>query len=308
MPDPIVLDPNVQAPPAGGDPTKSSSPSEPWSKGLFADDGTINHKAFEKAPDDFKPLGKALERYKTADDFFKGYKEREGLLGKKGLMEPLPEKATDAEKAEHLALLRKVNGAPDKPEGYGIQRPADVPEAAWDQKYADQIQKIAYEEGISPSALKKLADAEIQYSKQSMEFNKQQAAAWEAGQDKLIREISGKEGLEYGKAKDLAERAGRKLGIDPTNEVMKNASVFAALMRAGRMMSEDELISGDTKGLGVMANMNAEQAEKAYKDIMGNKDNPDYVIYWNRDKKQNPDRVEQMRAKVRALQSLAHKA
>jgi len=111
--------------------------------------------------------------------------------------------------------------------------------------------------------------------------NKQAEVQWFAGQDKLIRETLGKEGLDFAKGADLAQRAGRKFGIDPANPLMKNASVFMLLTRIGRVMGEDTLQTGSTEGLGPDARMSAEQAEKQASDIIHNKQHPDHEAYWN---------------------------
>ena len=312
MPDSIITDPNVAAPVADAPDPGTAAPassvvSEPWSKGFFGDDGSINAKVFDKAPEDLRPLAKDIERFKTADDFFKAYNEQKSLLGKKGFIEPPGEKATEVERKAYADQVRKINGAPEKPEGYALAKPEGLPDTMWNADLASHVAKIAHEEGASPKLIQKIAAAQIQAFQKDAEAVKVAEAQWFEGQDKLIREAAGKDGLEYGKAKDLAERAGRRLGIDPSNPVMKNASVFGALMRAAKMMSEDTLISGDTTGTGLSGNVTAESAKKSYDAIMTDKNNPDYKVYWNRDKKEKPADVDAIRAKVRKLQEIAHK-
>jgi len=265
----------AQTPPADG-----SKPTESWARAWLKEDGSLDHSAFDKAPDEYRPLKKDFERYKNADEFFKGIREERSLLGKKGIVDPLPANATPKEIEERMGLLRKVNGVPEKPDGYGIKRPDDVPEGAWDQKYADTIAALAHKHAVPPAALKELAQAEIEYTKAAMAQNKQAEADFLNAQDKLIRETLVKEGLDFTKGKDLAERAGRRFGVDPANPLMKNASVFMLLSRIGRMMGEDSLVKGDTSDLGI-ANMSAEQAEKTANDIVKNREHPDYKAYWN---------------------------
>ncbi len=285
---PVSSDPNVP------NPTGSSANAEPsWARSWVKDDGTLDHKAFEKAPDELRPLAKDVERYKTWDDFIKGHRELTSLAGKKGIVDPLPDNATQQQKDERAALLRKVNGVPEKPEGYQLQRPPEVPEGQWDQKYADTIASLAHKHGVSPAALKELAAAELNYTKAQIEANKVAETQWFESQDKLIRDTLAKEGLDFAKGKDLAERAGRKFGVDPANPLMKNASVFTLLTRIGRMMGEDQLVTGDQGG-GLNLNINPERAAASAKDIQQNKSNPDYDAYWQPNHARHADVVEKV--------------
>lgn len=288
---PVSSDPNaVSSAPPSSDPNVSgntfanSAPAaESWAREWLKPDGSLDHKAFEKAPEALRPMAQDLSRYKTWDEFLSGHRELASMAGKKGLVEPLSPTATQAQKDERSALLRKVNGAPEKAEGYGLARPPEVPEDMWDQAYADTIAKIAHTHGLPPAALKDLAAAELKYAQTQVEENKRQQVEWFNGQDKLIRDSLGKEGLDFVKGKDLAERAGRKFGVDPANPLMKNASVFMLLSRIGRMMSEDTLVQGDTGGLGPQLRLTEEQAMATAQDIMTNKANPDYAAYRNRE-------------------------
>lgn len=276
--------------------------AESWANGWMKPDGSLDHKVFEKAPDDLKPLAKDFERFKTWDDFAKSYKAKNELLGKKGLIEPLSDKATDAEKADHLAMLRKVNGAPDKPEGYGLQRPQEIPEGLWNTDLAKTVSDLAFKHCASPALVQDLAKAQVEAYKKDAEAVKQQEAAWMEGQDKLIREAAGKEGLDYAKARELAERAGRRWGVDSKSDLMKNATAFMLLTRLGRLMKEDSFVTGDVSDIGAAGRMSADQSAKAAIDIMTNKSNADYAAYWNRDGKTSPERLKAVRDKVAALQ------
>ncbi len=280
---PPSLDPN--APPPGAPPSidpnaPPAAPAESWTKEWLKPDGSFDHKALEKAPDELKKSAKSFERYKTVEEWAKGHVNLESSLGKKGIVDPLPDNATQAQKDERTAMLRKVNGAPDKPEGYGLAKPEGVPDQLWDAAFAGEVAAIAHKHALSPAAVKELSAAELKYTQAAVEANKQAEVQWFAGQDKLIREALGKEGVDFAKGSDLAQRAGRKFGIDPTNPLMKNASVFMLLTRIGRAMGEDNLKTGSTDGLGPDIRMTAEQAEAAASDIIHNKKNPDNAAYW----------------------------
>lgn len=275
-----VLDPNAPVTTTNPNPTPSQ---ESWANGWVKPDGSLDHSRFDKAPDDFKGLRKDVERYKTFDEYLKGQKERESLLGKKGLVEPLPADATKEQVAERSALLRKINQAPEDAKGYGLAKPEGVDDKLWDQAYADQIAAVAHKHGLPPAALKELAQVELTYVQQQQKAQADADKAFYDGQDKLIRDGLTKDGLDFGKGKELAERAGRKWGVDPASPLMKNATVFMLLTRLAKAQSEDELIKGELETMGINGAMTAEQADKAANDIMRNKENPLYDAFKNRD-------------------------
>jgi|GEM_PF-1339987 len=267
-----------------------------WITSWFKQDGSLDHTAFDKAPDDIRQMRKDLERYKNGEEFVKSYKGLKELASKKGIIEPLPKDATPEMKAEYNAILRRVNGAPEKPEGYNLTKPQDLPDNLWDQNYANSMAKVAHEMGLSPEAMQKLAQAEIQHTKAIIEQNQKMEQEWFQKQDGLIREVASKEGLDYGKAKDLAERAGARFGLDPNNPAFKNASVFAAMMRIGKAMSEDSMIKGESaKNMSLSADqMTPEQANAAAREISTNKENPDYKAYWDKNHKNHDEVVQRV--------------
>ena len=214
------LDPNAQA--GGGAPAST----EHWEQGWVKNDGTFDHTRLDKAPDDIKALAKELSVYKTPGDFIKSFKEKASFASKKGIVEPLPANATPEMVAERLALLRKVNGAPEKPEGYGLKRPDDIPEAQWNQEFADQAAKLAFENGLSPQALQGLAKLQIDMAKKAGAAQQQAEQEFLARQDQLIRDQIHKElGVSYEKAQDLA-------GLCRTHTTSRSTSFEARWMRS----------------------------------------------------------------------------
>ena len=302
---PPNLDPNAgdpsddhSTPPGDGTPPAGGNT---WFQSWIKPDGTLDHTAFDKAPDDLKPLRKDVEKYKTFEEYAKGQRELHSMASRKGIQDPLPANATSQQIEERAAILRKINGSPEKPEGYALARPSEVPENLWNQKAAEEAQQLAFKYGLPPAALKDFVALQARLGLQGVEAQKAADAEWFSGQDKLIRETAQKEGMDFAKANDLAQRAGRRFGVDPTNPVIKNATVFMLLARLGRMMSEDSLVTGDNTGLGLAVKMTDEQADAAARDIMTNKANPDHAAYRNDDGKQNPSRVKEVRDRVNAL-------
>ena len=292
------LDPNAPPPPsetpASGStaPAGGSAPSQTsdyWGKGLLKEDGSLDHSRWEKSPEDIRDVGKDLSKYKTFDDLAKAWKAKNDLLGKKGIAEPLPKDATPEQRAEHLALVRKAVGAPDKPEGYVIERPKEVPEAAWDAAAVANAAKIAYEEGVSPAALQKLVAYETERQLGAQKAQTEAVEQMWAGQDKLVRELAAKEGLDYGKYLELAEQGAKRwAGVDKDNPLMKNATFVAAMARLGKQGKEAGLVKGDTTD-DTLAQHTPETAQKALDTIRSDKTNPDWFAYWNRDP-ENPSK------------------
>jgi hypothetical protein len=323
MPDalsaPASLDPNAPPPasptPDSGNTGPGAGPppsptSEYWGKGILKEDGSFDHTRWDKAPDDIKDVAKDFSKFKNWDEAAKAWKGKNELLGRKGIAEPLPPNATPEQRAEHLALVRKALGAPDKPEGYTFEWPKEIPEAMRDVKSVTEFAKIAHEEGISPAAFQKAVSLEIARQSEAAKANEASIKAMWDGQDKLIREFAAKEGMDFGAAKTLAEKAGMKWGVDKDSPLMQNATVFALLTRLGKAGGEAGLIKGDTTDDNLAAHT-PETAQKALEKIRDDKTNADWFAYWNRDP-ENPSkekahpRHDEVVAKAKKLSALAN--
>lgn len=289
-----IADPNAAPPASSPSPAPSPSPSPTpalpvggdWAKGWVKDDGSLDHSALDRAPDEFKAHKKDLERYKTLPDYLKAQREQASLLGKKGLVDPLPANATPEQVTERLGLLRKVNGAPDKPEGYGLAKPADVPDEMWDGKLAEAVAGIALKHALPPAAVKELAALQLKATQDGMAAQKVAEKEWYDTQDKLIRDNLQKEGSNYEKGLEEAQKAGRKWGVDPASPLLKNATVFLLLNRLAKAGAEAGLVKGEQDHFGIAPGMTPAAAEAAADDIMRNKANPLHKAYWDGN---NPD-------------------
>jgi len=279
--DPAFVDPNAE-------PATGAAKTPWWGTGLTKEDGSLDHTAFDKAPDDLKPIAKDIGRYKSLDDLLRGFKERGELNGKKGLFEPLDPKADDKARAERMDQIRKINGTPAKPEDFGLKRPDVIPEKYWDEGWATTAAKIMQEEGASPSLAKRLFEEGTKNTTARIEaYKKEQEAIFEE-QDRLIRETLVKEGFDFPKGLEDAQRAARKFGLDPNSPFLKNASVFMTLSRVGRSVKEDTLITGDTTSLGDAEKMVPDEAGKRAESIARNPKDPLYGAYWNKDENGKP--------------------
>ena len=307
-----VQDPNEGTPalsssaPAAGD----TPPTEYWGKGILKEDGSFDHSKWDKAPEDIRDVAKDFSKFKNWDEAAKAWKGKNELLGKKGIADPLPKDATPEQRAAHMDLVRKALGAPDKAEGYVIERPKELPENMWDSKAVSEAAKIAYEEGVSPVALQKLVAYE---TARQIEAGKAQEAALEGhfqAQDSLIRANLAKEGLDYAKGREWVDKACQKWGLAKDSIILKDASAFLFAMRVGKAGGEAPLIQGDTKDDDLRPHT-AETALKALSNIRDNSKNPEWFAYWNRDP-ENPkkDKVhpdhDAVVAKAKKLSAIAY--
>ncbi len=81
---------------------------------------------------------------------------------------------------------------------------------------------------------------------------------------------------------DLAARTALRFGIDPkADPIFKNAGVVLMLQKVGVAIGEPQLVDGSKTG--PEGGSDAARAE----DIMHNKANPEYAIYWNGTHPQN---------------------
>ena len=305
---PSSLDPNAAPPSTSSPPTGSSDWGKSWVK-----DGAFDHAAFDSAPDDFKAYRKELETFKDVPSLAKSYHELRALSSAKGsaLLEPLPKDASPELRAERMNAIRKVVGAPDKPEGYVIEKPKDIPDHLWDKNAVSTAAKIAFEEGMSPQSLQKLVAFDVQRMQQAVADNEKRTKEMWDGQDALAREAAAKEGMNYDQARGFAERAGKRYaGIEKDNPLFQNSTFLMMAARVGKAMGEDKLVQGDTSD-DALRNLNSETAEKALKNITDNKANTEWFAYWNRDpenpkkEKVHPDH-ETVVAKAKRLSALAY--
>ena len=261
---------------ATGQSQQASAVAEPWFKSWIKDDGSVDAKAYERLPDDLKHLAPSLANAKNVDEIMRKMANLNTLAGKKGLAALPADAPPDAVKARN-ELMRQINGVPEKAADYGIVRPETVPAEQWNQAYLDSALGIMHKFNTPPAMVKELVALNMQTS----QVQQQQEAEYEknfyATQQKEIQAQLSKDGVQYDKALDLAERTARTFGIDPQNDaIFKNAKVFLALSKVGVALGEPRLVTGETSGNGGGPDDGARA-----QDIIHNKANPENAAYWN---------------------------
>lgn len=217
--------------------------TDPWYKGWIKSDGTLDHSRLAHAPDEIKGSEK-LRLYKSIEDLPRGLAHLEKLIGKKGLM-PLPENASEADKAEFDKRLRAAVGAPEAPEGYGLdKRPEQYPEEMWDPARASQIAEILHKHKAPPGLAAELIENDRQWAAQALESAKteQQRQEQERFQGDEAR-LKAAWGVSFDQNAKLAIRGAKHFGIDPDSALfLENADVIMAMAKAARHVSESDFV------------------------------------------------------------------
>lgn len=252
-------------PPAGG-----AVVPEPFFKDWISPDGKINRAAYDRLPENLKPYKETFSKYDTVDQLLSGFGHTTSLNGKKGLV-PLPKDAPAEVKAEWHARQKELNGVPDKPEGYGIKKPVDLPDELWDGKYVEGVQGIFHKHNIPPEAAAELIAYGANYGKtvhaEGM-LNIQRQL--EAGQ----KELETTWGAETPKKLALAVRGAQTLGLDTKDPIFRNPGVVRAMVKMAELVSEDKLVGANGGGGEGPKSFRAEAL-----DISTNPNNPLHKAY-----------------------------
>lgn len=216
------------------------------------------------------------------DQLGAAYVSLEKQFSQKRELKPLSTDATDEQKAAYYADLRKMTGAPEKPEGYGLAKPEGVADEQWDKAFADSAAAIAHKHGLSPDALKEFAEL----------YNGRITAAITAGEEKsktdaaaVVSTLNKEWGADAPLNWAAAQRGAIALGIDIKKSPLGNDPDF---IRAA--LTHDRAIR-ESNGL-----HHGEQQSNAYDDQMNKiRKGDDYLG------KNGPDRQRAAGERLKAL-------
>lgn len=263
-------------------PTTTSAVGEPWYKEWIQSDSSLNNKALEKLPDHLKGLSDTLGRQKNLEGVLMNLDHLQKVAGKKALS-PLPPNAPPEVVAERKSVLDAIMGVPKDPKEYGIAKPKDLPDAAWNQQLAETFTQWAHKNSVSPAAARELVDLQIK----GVQGQIQQQQAYEqqfwASEQKTFEATINRENISAERASALVEKGALALGMDLSNEKTKNflkgADARLMAMRHALAIGEDRIVTGqDTTGEARDPMALAEDARK-------NPSNPLYGAYWNKEGK-----------------------
>lgn len=245
---------------------------DPWFVGLWDKSGKIDPKKYDALPDALKGHKDLFAKYQTAEAFFHGMVNHQQLASKKGL-QPLAPNAPAEVVAERQALMRTLNGVPEKPEGYGIKRPDDMPEENWNGPYVDGMLGILHKHNAPPALVQELVKADLDAANKIREGHGAHSEQHLAAQAAELKKEFG-EGEAFASKIGMAQRAARTLGLDINDpSIGNNAKLIVALAKVAEMTGEDRLVSGDGKG-----GDGKSDREKA-RDIVSNASNPLHKAY-----------------------------
>jgi len=165
------------------------------------------------------------------------------------------EGAKPEEIAAYQSELRKITGAPDKPEGYGLKAPDNLPEGVeWNAELATKAATIAHKYSVPPEALQELIALNNENVGGMMAKS---AEAQKAQRDDMIDGLNAEWKDQAPNNWQRAARGAIALGIDiNTSELANNAEFIKAALAV------DKLIGEDTKLIG------AESSQATYEERM----------------------------------------
>ena len=164
---------------AGTPPAPSAAqPATPSSFKLYGEDGKPNADFVNTFPEQYKGARAFFGKYANAEQAAKGLEELQYFAGQKTLTRPAADAPKDVQDA-FAARLRAANGAPEKPEDYGIKAPEKMPEGmTWDDATAGEFGKLAYKYAANPEFVKEAIALQTgMVAKQIEAYQEQQAKA-----------------------------------------------------------------------------------------------------------------------------------
>lgn len=158
--------------------------------------------------------------------------------------------ATEEQKAAYWNDLRKITGAPEKPEDYGLKAPDNLPDGVeWNAELAGKAAAVAHKYGVPPEALQEL----IALNNENMSGMVAKSQEAQALQTQAMIDGLNKEWGENAKSNwQRANRGAIALGIDTNkSELANNPDFIKAMLRVDQMLREDSKLIGtdaDTTG------------------------------------------------------------
>jgi hypothetical protein len=185
----------------------------------------------EKLPEDLRDWG-SLKKYPTAADALRAHRELERAWDGRKETKPPGEGATP----EEIAAWRKVIGAPEKPEDYGLKAPDNLPEGVkWNDDFAKSFAELAHKHHLPPAVVKELAE----FHNANIAGMHKQAQEAQAQQAETVKgELAKAWGQDTGKNGAMAMRYAETLGLDPADpSIGNNAALIQALYKGADLMN-----------------------------------------------------------------------
>jgi hypothetical protein len=226
--------------------TTETTSTEPVAFNPYGEDGHIAEGTFGAE----SGIGKFLAKYPSMEAAESGMKNLNFIASSKRLERP----AADADEAtlhNHKQMVRDYMGTPDNADGYGIKRPEDIPEAAWDDARSSSYLDIMHEHNASPELVQALFAAQAQEVRDGAAALPEQMSL---ERDRVNGLITAEFGNETGEIMDSAKKAMSMLGlpIPDSGELadlnVSHTDLITALANASKLFSEDAQSLGVREG------------------------------------------------------------
>lgn len=251
MSDTTSTPPAAEAPPSigtlGNPPASASTPPAPLPQAqsfaeLLDDKGGFKQGWTQALPEHLKPFEGTFAKYPNPFEALAGLGNANKKLSERQVSGPPPEGSTPEVIEAYNAKVRQITGAPDKPEGYGLAKPENLPAGMeWNQGFADKVTAIAHKHAASPVLLKELAAAhneniaELIGKSQKAQEDQTQAAIAE-----LNKEWGGDAPVRWQEAK----RGIAILGGDPNADSYSVQDIMRMALNADKAFREDNGLVG----------------------------------------------------------------
>jgi len=209
----------------------------------------------------------SVKKYKTGEDFYKGYKHASEMVGKKGVIVP-PADATQEQKDEFLNAL----GRPVIADEYKF---TPIEGAHESSKFSPEFEKTLKDHNYSAGLTQAQADANYKFmvdtlSNAAKQDDEAKTTAFNEATTKLRGEMGHMYEGNVQLGKKVIERFGGAEALTAMKDVGNDPSVIKMFTAIGKSMSEDSIKSFGASSL----TTDSKGAESKIREIMGNKDHP----------------------------------
>lgn len=235
--------------------------------------------------EDLRPYAGSIRKFEGTpiQDVLKSYGELEKKLGQR--MQPPGAEA----RPEEVAAWRKSLGVPEKPDGYGIARPDNVPVELWNEEMVRGFTAMAHKHHIPAAAAQELVQWWNGQQMGALSQYQQEAAQ---GREALVQGLQREWGERYEANLQGAQRVAAMARLDVNDPAIgDNPAMIRALHAMASLVSEDRQ---ETGGSGALRLTRGQQAD----DIQTNKSNPLYDDYHGAN---GPERQAMVAEQIRRL-------
>ena len=228
-------------PPADPQPLLKSHQAPEWDfHQAVAPDGTLETGWHDHLPEDVQFDG--LKDLKNLPDLVKSYRGALDVAGRKGEGVTIP---TDKSSDEVRQAFRRAMGVPDAPDGYGLERPEDIPEDKWNQEEADKYSALFHKHNVTPAFVQELFAQEKEIRLANMEAEKQLYAQ---DQESVESELRESWGVGFDRNMMLAKRAIASMadhGVSMDDPDMSRPGPLRLAAALAEHVNEKRLVSSD---------------------------------------------------------------